>query len=102
MVRRRGTIWYAHRNCRYTHLVGLTGYAIINILYNPITGRGGISEMAIAIEVFQIAYVVMTVIISLSKRRPGMIKEQELNFFFLRMKRKVLFRIFHILLHCKY
>ena len=31
---------------------------------NPITGRGGpISEMAIAIEVFQIAYVVLTAII---------------------------------------
>ncbi|MDQ3984785.1 MAG: hypothetical protein M3222_06500, partial [Thermoproteota archaeon] len=31
---------------------------------NPITGRGGpISEMAIAIEVFQIAYVVITAII---------------------------------------
>ena len=31
---------------------------------DPITGRGGpISEMAIAIEVFQIAYVVLTAII---------------------------------------
>jgi hypothetical protein len=31
---------------------------------NPITGRGGpISEMAIAIEVFQIAYIVLTAII---------------------------------------
>ena len=31
---------------------------------NPITGRGGpISEMTIAIEVFQIAYVVLTAII---------------------------------------
>jgi hypothetical protein len=31
---------------------------------NPITGRGGpISEMAIALEVFQIAYVVLTAII---------------------------------------
>jgi hypothetical protein len=31
---------------------------------NPITSRGGpISEMAIAIEVFQIAYVVLTAII---------------------------------------
>jgi hypothetical protein len=30
---------------------------------NPITGRGGtISEMAIAVEIFQIAYVIITAI----------------------------------------
>ena len=36
---------------------------------NPITGRAGpISEMAIAIEVFQIAYVVITAIIIKKER----------------------------------
>jgi hypothetical protein len=65
MVRRWGTIWYAIGIAGTLILVGLTGYVIINIFYNPITGRGGITEMAIAIEVFQIAYVVMTVIILL-------------------------------------
>jgi hypothetical protein len=43
-------------------MVGLTGYVIISILYDPITGRGGIIEMAIATEIFQITYVVPTLI----------------------------------------
>jgi hypothetical protein len=34
-------------------MVGLTGYVIVSILYVPITGRGGIIEMAIATELFQ-------------------------------------------------
>jgi hypothetical protein len=42
---------------------------------NPITGRGGpISEMAIAIEVFQIAYIIITSII-IAKERRGHVKE---------------------------
>jgi hypothetical protein len=42
---------------------------------NPITGRGGpISEMAIAIEVFQIAYIIITGII-IAKERRGHAKE---------------------------
>ena len=42
---------------------------------NPITGRGGpISEMGIAVEIFQIAYVIITAIIILKERR-GHIKE---------------------------
>ena len=52
---------------------------ITRIPDNPITGRGGpISEMAIAIEVFQIAYVVITAII-IAKETSGrlpMIKEK--------------------------
>ena len=37
---------------------------------NPITGRGGpISEMAIAIEVFQITYIVLTAIIIAKERK---------------------------------
>ena len=36
-------------------MVGLTGYVIVSILYDPITGRGGIIEMAIATEIFQIS-----------------------------------------------
>jgi hypothetical protein len=39
-------------------------WAIIRMPGNPITGRGGpISEMGIAIEAFQIAYLVITAII---------------------------------------
>jgi hypothetical protein len=63
MIKRWGRIWYTIGIAGTVILVGLTGYVIISILYNPITGRGSISEMAIAIEVFQIAYVVITVII---------------------------------------
>jgi hypothetical protein len=57
-------------------MVGLTGYVIISILYNPLTGRGGISEMAIAIEVFQISYVVITVIIISKERRSRVMQKK--------------------------
>ena len=37
---------------------------------NPVTGRGGpISEMAIAVEIFQVAYVIITAIILVKERR---------------------------------
>jgi hypothetical protein len=62
MLKRLGRTWY---------YIGIVGTIILIIMWvmtripdNPITGRGGpISEMAIAIEVFQIAYVVLTAII---------------------------------------
>ena len=44
-------------------MVGLTGYVIVSIFFNPITGR-----------VFQITYVVLTVIIFHRERRLRMIK----------------------------
>jgi hypothetical protein len=50
-------------------------WAITRMPGNPITGRGGpISEMAIAIEVFQIAYIIITSII-IAKERRGHVKE---------------------------
>jgi hypothetical protein len=57
-------------------MVGLTGYVIVSILYDPITGRGGIIEMAIATEIFQITYVVLTVIILHMERRLRLVKER--------------------------
>src|SRR5215208_638919 len=63
MLKRWGRTWY---------YIGIAGTIILIIIMwvmtripdNTITGRGGpISEMAIAIEVFQIAYVVLTTII---------------------------------------
>jgi hypothetical protein len=62
MLKRWRRIWY---------YIGIAGTIILIIMWvmtrmpgNPITGRGGpISEMAIAIEVFQIAYIVITAII---------------------------------------
>jgi hypothetical protein len=73
MVKRWGKIWY---------YLGIAGTIILIIMWvitrmpgNPITGRGGpISEMAIAIEVFQIAYIIITGII-IAKERRGRAKE---------------------------
>jgi hypothetical protein len=54
-------------------------WVITRIPDNPITGRGGpISEMAIATEMFQIAYIGMTAVIIAKERvgKPQMIKEK--------------------------
>ena len=68
MLKRWGRIWY---------YIGIAGTIILIIMWamtripgNPITGRGGpISEMAIAIEVFQITYIVLTAIIIAKERK---------------------------------
>jgi hypothetical protein len=81
MLKRWGRIWY---------YIGIAGTIILIIMWgitrmpgNPITGRGGpISEMAIAIEVFQIAYVIITSIIIAKERRghgKEVIKSDKLN-----------------------
>jgi hypothetical protein len=62
MIRRWGRPWY---------LVGIGGTIVLIILYvitrmpdNPITGRGGpVSPMAFAIEVFQVAFIGLSVAI---------------------------------------
>jgi hypothetical protein len=62
MIRRWSKIWY---------YIGIVGTIILIIMWvmtrlpgNPITGRAGqINEIAIAIEVLQIAYIVITAII---------------------------------------
>lgn len=77
MLKRWGRIWY---------FIGIGGTLILIIMWvitripeNPITGRGGpISEMAIVIEIFQIAYIIITAIIILKERR-GHIKEVVLS-----------------------
>jgi hypothetical protein len=74
MVKRWGKIWY---------YLGIAGTIILIIMWaitrmpgNPITGRGGpISDMAIAIEVFQIAYVIITAII-IAREGRGHIREK--------------------------
>jgi hypothetical protein len=73
MLKRWGRIWY---------FIGIGGTIILIIMWgitrmpgNPITGRGGpISEMGIAVEIFQVAYIIITAIIILRERR-GHIKE---------------------------
>ena len=67
MLKRWGRTWY---------YIGIAGTIVLIIMWvmtrapdNPITGRAGpISEMAIAIEVFQIAYVVITAIMIKKER----------------------------------
>jgi hypothetical protein len=67
IIRQWGRGWY---------YVGIAGTLVLIIMWiitripdNPITGRGGpVSEIAIATEVFQVAFVVMSIII-LSKER---------------------------------
>ena len=77
MIKRWGRIWYTIGIAGTVILIGI--WAITRIPDNLITGRGGpISEMAIATEVFQIAYVVITTVI-IARERVGntqMIKEK--------------------------
>src|SRR5215211_1631694 len=64
---------------RIGYYKGIAGIIVLIIIWaitrmpgNPITGRGGpISDMAIAIEIFQIAYIIITVIILVVKESRG-------------------------------
>jgi hypothetical protein len=68
MLKRWGRIWY---------YIGIGGTIVLIIMWaitripgNPITGRGGpVSEMGIAVEIFQIAYIIITAIIILKERQ---------------------------------
>jgi hypothetical protein len=69
MIRKWGKVWY---------LVGIGGTVVLIAIWvitripdNPITGRGGrINENGILVEVFQIAFVAITIIIlAVEKRR---------------------------------
>ena len=68
MIKRWGKVWYS---------VGIGGtivffaiWAITRIPDNPITGRGGrISENGIIVEVFQIAFVAITIAILVLEQR---------------------------------
>ena len=80
MIKRWGRIWY---------YIGIVGNIILIVMWvmtrvpeNPITGRGGpINAMAIAIEVFQISYIVLTAIIIARETRSTnqTIKDRRLN-----------------------
>jgi hypothetical protein len=81
MLKRWGRTWY---------YIGIVGTIILIIMWvmtrvpgNPITGRGGpISEMAVAIEVFQVAYIIITAIIIAKESRSSItqtIKDERLN-----------------------
>jgi hypothetical protein len=81
MLKRWRRTWY---------YIGIAGTIILIIMWamtrvpgNPITGRGGpISEMAVAIEVFQVAYIIITAIIIAKESRSSItqtIKDESLN-----------------------
>jgi hypothetical protein len=81
MLKRWGRTWY---------YIGIAGTIILIIMWvmtripgNPITGRGGpISEMAVAIEVFQVANIIITAIIIAKESRSSIsktINDERLN-----------------------
>jgi hypothetical protein len=80
MIKRWGRVWY---------YIGVAGTIVLIIMWamtrlpgNPITGRGGsINEMGVAIEVFQIAYIVLTAIIIARETRSinKTIKDRHIN-----------------------
>lgn len=63
MIKKWGLIYYLIGFGGTAIMVCLTGYVIAKILENPQLSPPGINEMATAIEVFQIAYIVITGII---------------------------------------
>jgi hypothetical protein len=76
-IKRWGKVWYTVGIAGTVILIGL--WVITRIEDNPITGRGGpISERAIAVEVFQIAYVAITALIMAKERirKPSSIEEK--------------------------
>jgi hypothetical protein len=77
MIKRWGRIWYVIGIAGTIILIGI--WVITRIPDNPIIGEGApIGEMDIATEVFQIAYIVITVVIIAKERvgKPQMIKEK--------------------------
>ena len=68
MVRRWGRIWNIVGLAGTGVLVGLTGYVIIESVRNPQLTPPGVLEMAIAIEIFQISFVMITAIIIVTKK----------------------------------
>ena len=63
MVKRWGRIWNIIGLAGTAVLVGLTGYVVIESVRNPQSTPPGITELAVAIEIFQISYVIITAII---------------------------------------
>ena len=68
MVKRWGRIWNIIGLAGTAVLVGLTGYVIVESAKNPQLTPPGVIESAIAIEIFQIAFVILTAIILFARR----------------------------------
>jgi hypothetical protein len=68
LIRQWGKVWY------YVGIAGTLALIIMWIITripdNPITGRGGpIGETAIVVEVFQVAFIVLSIIILIKDRK---------------------------------
>ncbi|MDN5845870.1 MAG: hypothetical protein L0H53_06300 [Candidatus Nitrosocosmicus sp.] len=68
MVKRWGRIWNIVGLAGTAVLVGLTGYVVIESVRNPQSTPPGVTELAVAIEIFQISYVIITAIIIVARR----------------------------------
>jgi hypothetical protein len=68
MIKRWGRIWNIIGFAGTAVLVGLTGYAVIESVRNPQSTPPGVTELAVAIEIFQISYVIITAIIIVARR----------------------------------
>ena len=68
MIKRFGRIWNIIGFAGTAVLVGLTGYAVIESVRNPQSTPPGVTELAVAIEIFQILYIIITAIIIVVRR----------------------------------
>jgi hypothetical protein len=68
MVRRWGRIWNIIGIAGTAVLVGLTGYAVIESIRNPQLTPPGVTELAVAIEIFQVSYVIITAMIIVTRK----------------------------------
>lgn len=68
MVKRWGRIWNIIGFAGTAVLVGLTGYVVIESIRNPQMTPPGILELAVAIEIFQISYVIITATIIITRK----------------------------------
>jgi hypothetical protein len=68
MVKRWGRIWNIIGLAGTAVLVGLTGYVVIESIDNPKSTPPGVTELAVAIEIFQISYVIITAIIIVARK----------------------------------
>ena len=68
MIRRWSGIWNIIGIAGTAVLVGLTGYVVFESVRNPQLTPPGMTELAVAIEIFQISYVIITAIIIVTRK----------------------------------
>ena len=68
MVKRWGRFWNIVGLAGTAVLVGLTGYVVIESIGDPKSTPPGVTELAVAIEIFQISYVIITAIIIVARK----------------------------------